>query len=56
MTRRGPSCMQAVAVEFDFVQPLAALRRGVDQLRELRPDPLPIATYQKEFNHAVPPP
>jgi hypothetical protein len=32
--------MHAVAVIFDFVQPLVAIRRGVDQLRELRRDPL----------------
>ena len=32
--------MHAVAVEFDFVQPLVALRRRIDQLRELRRDPL----------------
>jgi hypothetical protein len=31
--------MQPVAVEFDFVQPLIAFRRGVDELRELRRDP-----------------
>src|ERR1700750_2103549 len=31
--------MHAVAVEFDFVQPGVAVRRGVDQLRELRRDP-----------------
>jgi hypothetical protein len=28
--------MHAVAVELDYVQPLVAVRRGVDQLRELR--------------------
>ena len=28
-----------VAVEFDFVQPVVAFRRGVDQLRELRRNP-----------------
>ena len=32
--------MHAVAVIFDFVQPLIAFRRGVDELGELRPDPL----------------
>jgi len=32
--------MQPVAVEFDFMQPLVAFRRRVDQLRELRRDPL----------------
>jgi hypothetical protein len=32
--------MHAVAVEFDFVQPGVAFRRRVDQLRELRRDPL----------------
>jgi hypothetical protein len=32
--------MHAVAVEFDFVQPLIAFRRGVDQLGKLRRDPL----------------
>ena len=32
--------MHAVAVEFDFVEPLVAFGRGVDQLGELRPDPL----------------
>ena len=32
--------MHAVAVEFDFVQPLIALRRRVDELRELRRDPV----------------
>jgi len=31
--------MHAVAVVFDFVEPLIAIRRGVDQLRELRHDP-----------------
>jgi hypothetical protein len=31
--------MHAVAVELDFVQPLIAFRRRVDQLRELRRDP-----------------
>jgi hypothetical protein len=31
--------MHAVAVEFDFIQPLVAFRRGVDELRELRRDP-----------------
>ena len=29
-----------VAVVFDFVEPLVAIRRRVDQLRELRRDPL----------------
>jgi hypothetical protein len=32
--------MHAVAVEFDFMQPLVALRRRVDQLGQLRRDPL----------------
>ena len=32
--------MHAVAIEFDFVQPLIAIRRRIEQLRELRPDPL----------------
>jgi hypothetical protein len=32
--------MHAVAVIFDFVQPAVAVRRRVDQLRELRRDPL----------------
>ena len=32
--------MHAVAVVFDFMQPLVAVRRRVDQLGELRPDPL----------------
>jgi len=31
--------MQPVAVEFDFMEPLVAFRRRVDELRELRPDP-----------------
>jgi hypothetical protein len=31
--------MHAVAVVFDFVQPAVAIRRGVDQLRELRRNP-----------------
>ena len=31
--------MHAVAVEFDLVQPGVAVRRRVDQLRELRRDP-----------------
>ena len=35
----GPT-NHAVAVVFNFVQPLVALRRRVDQLRELRRDPL----------------
>jgi hypothetical protein len=30
----------AVAVMFDFMQPLVAVRRGIDQLRELGTDPL----------------
>ena len=33
--------MHAVAVEFDFVQPLIAFGRRVDELGELRRDPLP---------------
>jgi hypothetical protein len=32
--------MHAVAVIFDFVEPLVAVRRRIDQLRELRQDPL----------------
>jgi hypothetical protein len=32
--------LAAVAVVFDFVQPAVAVRRRVDQLRELRPNPL----------------
>jgi hypothetical protein len=32
--------MHAVAVVFDFVEPLVAVRRGVDQLRELRRNPV----------------
>jgi hypothetical protein len=32
--------MHAVAVEFDFMQPLVAFRRRGDQLGQLRPDPL----------------
>jgi hypothetical protein len=32
--------MHAVAVEFDFVEPLIAVRRRVDKLGQLRPDPL----------------
>jgi hypothetical protein len=32
--------MHAVAVEFDFVEPVVAVRRRVDQLGELRRDPL----------------
>jgi hypothetical protein len=32
--------MHAVTVEFDFVQPLVAFRRGVNELGQLRPDPL----------------
>ena len=31
--------MHAVAVEFDFMQPVVAFRRRVDQLSELRRDP-----------------
>jgi hypothetical protein len=31
--------MHAVAVVFDFVEPLVAVRRRVDQLGQLRPDP-----------------
>jgi hypothetical protein len=31
--------MHAIAVEFDFVQPVVAVRRRLDQLAELRPDP-----------------
>ncbi len=34
------SRVHAVAVEFDFVQPVVAFRRRVDQLGELRRDPL----------------
>ena len=32
--------MHAVAVELDFVQPLIAFRRRVDELSELRRDPV----------------
>jgi hypothetical protein len=32
--------MQAVAVEFDFMEPLVAFWRRGDQLGQLRPDPL----------------
>src|SRR5271169_5742716 len=32
--------MHAIAVVFDFVEPLLAFRRGVDELGQLRPDPL----------------
>jgi hypothetical protein len=32
--------VHAVAVELDFMQPLVAFRRGVDQLGQLRRDPL----------------
>ena len=32
--------MHAVAVELDFVQPVRAFRRRVDELGELRRDPL----------------
>ena len=32
--------MHAIAVVFDFVEPLVAFRRRVDELRQLRPDPL----------------
>jgi hypothetical protein len=32
--------VHAVAVVFDFMQPLVAFRRHIDQLRELRPYPL----------------
>jgi hypothetical protein len=32
--------MHPVAVEFDFVEPLIAVRRRVDELGELRPDSL----------------
>jgi hypothetical protein len=32
--------MHAVAVEFDFVEPLAAFRCGIDKANELWPDPL----------------
>ena len=31
--------MHAIAVEFDFVEPLVSVRRCVDQLRKLRRDP-----------------
>jgi hypothetical protein len=31
--------LHAVTVEFDFVQPLVAFRRRVDELGQLRPDP-----------------
>jgi len=31
--------MHAVAVELDFVEPLIAVRRRLDQLRQLRRDP-----------------
>jgi hypothetical protein len=33
------ACMHPVTVEFDFVQPLLAFRRRVDELSELRRDP-----------------
>ena len=32
--------MHAVAVIFDFMQPLVAVRRGIDELRQLRLYPL----------------
>jgi hypothetical protein len=32
------ACMQAVAVELDFVQALVAFRRPVDQPQEVRPN------------------
>jgi hypothetical protein len=32
--------MRAVAVELDLVQPVRPFRHRVDELRELRPDPL----------------
>jgi hypothetical protein len=32
--------MQAVAVELDFIEPMGLVGVPVDQLRELRPDPL----------------
>jgi hypothetical protein len=32
--------MHAEPVVFDFVQPLVAVRRGIDELRQLRPYPL----------------
>jgi len=32
--------MHAIAVELDFVEPLRAVRRFLDELRQLRPDPL----------------
>jgi hypothetical protein len=32
--------MHAIAVEFDFVEPAFAVRRRVDELGQLRPDPL----------------
>jgi hypothetical protein len=36
---RSMRSMHAIAVEFDFVEPLIAVRRRVDQLGELRRDP-----------------
>jgi hypothetical protein len=38
--RRGRAGHACGTVEFDFVQPLVAFRRGVDELGQLRPDPL----------------
>jgi len=32
--------MHAIAFVFDFVEPLVSLRRRVDELCQLRPDPL----------------
>ena len=53
--------MHAVAVVFDFVEPLVAVRRSVDQLRKLRPDPLrkrgrivaPLAHYRLRHEGSI---
>jgi len=44
-------CMHAVAVEFDFMQPLIAFRRGVDQLGQLRRDRLRQSGRARETRH-----
>jgi hypothetical protein len=41
--------MHAEAVVFDFVEPLLAFRRGIDELGQLRPDPV----WQKRADRCV---
>ena len=44
--------MHAVAVEIDFVQPLLAVGRRVNELRELRRDP--VRAEGQRYDHWLP--